>query len=278
MNIPTSQEQKTTDKLSTIGLNEYRMRTEHLLQQTPLNFSFDKNIISHYKKALNYIADKKRALFLAEKMRVDYVFHTVALEGNPMTLPEVKTLIDGITVGGRKVSDAEQVLNINESLSYLLQQVRSNHFQLDKQTACAIQNLVARNEALTWGKFRDSYVSIGGTDYTPPQHELLDSLFEQGRTELLKEEDIVLRAFLTFLWGSLHQFFYDGNKRTSRLLASGILLTHGLPPFMIHSKDQLIYNQTMKEFYDHQEATQALIWLYSYYTEQLQKFGFIKSE
>ncbi|HNN29399.1 MAG TPA: hypothetical protein PKL36_10190, partial [Agitococcus sp.] len=72
MNIPTSQEQKTTDKLSTIGLNEYRMRTEHLLQQTPLNFSFDKNIISHYKKALNYIADKKRALFLAEKMRVDY--------------------------------------------------------------------------------------------------------------------------------------------------------------------------------------------------------------
>lgn len=277
MNIPNSQEQKSANIPKTNDLNEYQMRTEHLLHQTPLNFSFDKNLITHYQNTLNYIADKKRALFLAEKMRVDYIFHTVALEGNPMTLPEVKTLIDGITVGGRKVSDAEQVLNLNESLSYLLQKVRNNHFQLDKQTACSIQNLVARNEALTWGEFRDNYVSISGTDYKPPKHELLDGLFEQGRIELLKEEDVVLRAFLTFLWGSIHQFFYDGNKRTSRLLASGILLNHGLPPFMIHSKDQLIYNQTMKEFYDHQEATQALIWLYSYYKEQLKEFGFMKS-
>jgi hypothetical protein len=29
-----------------------------------------------------------------------------------LTFPEVKTLMDGVTVGGRKVSDQEQVLDI----------------------------------------------------------------------------------------------------------------------------------------------------------------------
>jgi len=74
---------------------------------------------------------------------------------------------------------------------------------------------------------------------------------------------------LTFLWGSINQFFYDGNKRTSRFLANGTLLSAGLPPLTIQAKDQLIYNQVMTRFYDTQDGTQALQWLLTYYSERL---------
>ena len=239
-----------------------------------LNFRFDRQAVAALQAGLRLTGDKRRALFMAEKMRVDFVFHTVALEGNPVTLPEVQTLVDGISVGGRKVSDVEQVLNLNESLTYLIGRVRTSAFTLDAATACTIQGLVARNEALTWGTFRDGKVTIAGTEYEPPAAEQLPALFEAGRLALLQEPDTVLRAFLVFLWGSLSQFFYDGNKRTSRLLCSGILMSAGLPPLMILSKDQLVYNQTMKAFYDTQDATEALRWLYGYYGERIAGFGF----
>lgn len=137
------------------------MSTTPLLEPTSqLNFGYDAAVITSLQASLKLQPDKRRAVFLAEKMRVDFVFHAAALEGNPITFPEVQTLLDGITVGGRKVSDAEQVLNLNQSLSYVLQSVKTNDFTLDKKTACAIQGIVARNEALIWGEFRDQKVFI----------------------------------------------------------------------------------------------------------------------
>lgn len=247
-------------------------------QRAQLNFYYESSVISSLQAHFNFRPDRRRALFLAEKMRVDFVFHTAALEGNPITFPEVQTLLDGITVGGRKVSDTEQVLNLNDSLSYVLQKVQSNTFAFNSETACAIQGIVARNEALTWGSFRDQKVFIAGTDYEPPTAKDLPMVFDNGQNYLMREPDPILRAFLIFLWGSINQFFYDGNKRTSRLLCSGVLMMNGFPPLMLLSKDQLIYNQTMKIFYDTQNATAALEWLYGYYFARITGFGFDSNE
>lgn len=74
-----------------------------------------------------------RALFFSEKLRADFVFDTAALEGNPFTFPEVKTLIEGVTVGGRKQSDAEQVSNINDALSWVIDRVRADALVLDRE-------------------------------------------------------------------------------------------------------------------------------------------------
>lgn len=56
-----------------------------------------------------------RVCFRFHKMLPEFVWEAGVLEGNPFTFPEVKTLLDGITVGGRKVSDQEQILNLAES-------------------------------------------------------------------------------------------------------------------------------------------------------------------
>jgi Fic family protein len=95
------------------------------------------------------------------------------LEGNPLTFPEVKTLMDGVTVGGRKVSDQEQVLNLAESSKHLLALVKSGKFLLNKSTFTEIHALVAAKEFLEWGHFRGEGAE---KNYTPDV-----ALGEQGR-------------------------------------------------------------------------------------------------
>ena len=239
-----------------------------------LRLQYDAVRVAAARDKLHLKPDAARALFMAEKMRPDFVYHTAALEGNPFTFPEVKTLIEGITVGGHKQSDAEQVLNLTLALTHVMGLVKADAFKIDAATACAIQGIVAKREALKWGEFRDGAVFIAGTSYQPPKPADLPLVFAQGEAVINAESDPIFRAFLVFLWGSLNQFFYDGNKRTSRFLAIGTLLTAGYPPLLILAKDQLIYNQVMTRFYDSQDATEALEWLYGYYFERVTGFGF----
>lgn len=241
-----------------------------------LPFSYDREKTLEVRRRIQIQPDPPRALYIAERGRADFVYHTAALEGNPFTFPEVQTLLDGITVGGHKLSDAEQVLRLNRALTYIIAQVKSGSFALTAEAAKTIQALVAENEALAWGTFRSGAVFIAGADYEVPRAEDLPEIFEKGRQALNALDDPIERAFLVFLWGSIVQFFYDGNKRTSRFLCNGILMTAGYPPMMITAKEQLAYNQIMTDFYNTQEATQALIWFYERYLDRLKHFGVIE--
>lgn len=58
---------------------------------------------------------KQELLFTAKRMHSELVYNMTKLEGNPYTYAEVKTLLDGITVGGRKLSDQEQVLRVSRA-------------------------------------------------------------------------------------------------------------------------------------------------------------------
>lgn len=83
----------------------------------------------------------ERACFRFHRMLPEFVWDASSLEGNPFTFPEVQTLLDGVTVGGRKISDQEQVLNLAESSRRLLKLVRGGAFNLDKQTFTEVTTL-----------------------------------------------------------------------------------------------------------------------------------------
>jgi len=96
----------------------------------------------------------ERACFRFHKMLPEFVWDASMLEGNPFTFPEVKTLLDGVTVGGRKISDQEQVLNLAESSKRLLAMVKGGQFEMSKSVFTELNGIVARKEALEWGVFR----------------------------------------------------------------------------------------------------------------------------
>lgn len=69
-------------------------------------------------------SNKEIALLRAEKIHAGIVTDTVNLEGNPFTLPQVQTLLDGVAVGGHKIDDAEQVRNQSDRWKVLIAKVR----------------------------------------------------------------------------------------------------------------------------------------------------------
>lgn len=216
----------------------------------------------------NFAINKRYVLSIAKKDKIDFVYNTSALEGNAMTYPEVQTLLEGITVGGHKLSDEHQVLNQNKSVGLLFDMIEDDIFRVDKNIICKLHFEVAKEEALLWGEFRDANVNIGGTEYLPPKFAQLEEIFAQGIKNMAKINDPILKAITYFLFGARMQFFFDGNKRTSRLVMNGILLSNGYPILNIKAKDKLEFNTKMIEFYDSENYTDALKYLADYYLKQ----------
>jgi hypothetical protein len=189
-------------------------------------------------------ASQERVVFRFRRMLPEYVWDAGVLEGNPFTFPEVKTLLEGVTVGGRKLSDQEQILNLAESAKFLVDLVQRRQFSVDKSTFCSLQGLVARHEALEWGHFRG---------------EGADKVFEAG-TRLLQREvsNPFERGAAFFLFGALQQFFFDGNKRTSRYMMNGILMSEGIDAISIPAIRAGEFNARMVDFYTTRNATDMM--------------------
>lgn len=68
-------------------------------------------------------------------------------------------------------------------------------------------------------------------------------------------------AISLFLQMARQQFFYDGNKRTGRMMMNGILLKNGLPIINLPVSRQLEFNQLMLDFYpnNNEASMQAFI-------------------
>lgn len=211
--------------------------------------------------------------YLAKKDKIDYIYNTSALEGNAMTFPEVQTLLEGITVGGHKISDEQMILNQNRSINLLFNLLQEKKFSLSKDVLVKLHNEVSKEEALEWGKFRSGNVRIGGTDFIPPSHKDLEDIFEQNLKQLKNIKHPINRAISSFLLGTKNQYFYDGNKRTSRLIMNGELLSNGYPLFNIKVKDQLEFNKTMLDYYNTNDIEKAVRSLSKYYINQISELN-----
>lgn len=215
----------------------------------------------------------ERVCFRFHRMLPEFVWDASVLEGNPFTFPEVKTLLDGVTIGGRKISDQEQVLNLAESSKRLLALVKSGQFDLTKEFFTELHSIVARNEALEWGVFRGEGQE---TNYTPdvglgehgrhtplltaPGAPKLNQVFQNG-VAALDDCQPFEKATAFFLFGAMQQFFFDGNKRTSRFMMNGILMSNGIDAISVPAAKAHEFNEKMVRFYLTKDATEMMAFL-----------------
>ncbi|MDT3443083.1 MULTISPECIES: cell filamentation protein Fic [unclassified Pseudofrankia] len=210
----------------------------------------------------------ERAIWRFQRSLPEYVWDAAVLEGNPFTYPEVQTLLDGITVGGRKISDERQVLNLAEAAGELAQLVKTHEFRLSKKVSDRLQLLLARDEALESGHFRGEGketltpgVSLGEFGrYFPPATERggqnLRRIHSQGLEFLTADVDEEFeQAIAYFLFGSLQQFYYDGNKRTARYMMNGHLMSQGMDAISVPAARRHEFNAEMVDFFRHKDGT-----------------------
>lgn len=215
----------------------------------------------------------ERVCFRFHKMLPEFVWDASVLEGNPFTFPEIKTLLDGVTVGGRKVSDQEQILNLVEASKRLLVMVKGGQFALSKPVFTELNGIVARKEALEWGLFRGEgqetnyspHVALGEQGRYSPLPTLagapeLNRVFSDG-VAALQDCEAFERATSFFLFGALQQFFFDGNKRTSRFMMNGVLMLHGIDAISVPAAKAQEFNEKMVDFYLSKDATEMMVFL-----------------
>jgi len=239
-----------------------------------LGLSWDATVIPNVKNVGTRVA-----LFTFKKHMAGFVWDAAQLENNPYTYVEVKTLLDGVTVGGHKVSDTEQVLNLADSSKKLIELVSAGRFEIDKKTFTLLHSIIARNEALEWGVFRgegeevhyNARVHLGelGTHFPPATQAgapELNRIFVEGVSKI-KALPPFEGSLIMFLFGAYFQFFFDGNKRTSRFMMNGWLMKHGYNPISIPAARALEFNSKMVTFYHSKNATEMLAFLLSCYQE-----------
>ncbi|MDD3311196.1 Fic family protein [Pseudodesulfovibrio sp.] len=216
--------------------------------------------------------DKKKALFIAQKVFAELVFDVQSLEGMPFTMPEVQTYIQGITVGGHKVTDEAKLKQQILGWEKLIELVKTDTFAVSKKVACSIQEVIAKDEALEVGQFRSGQVSIAGTEYRPPKADELDDIFAATIEDILELEDIREQAYRLHLDFARNQFFYDGNKRTGLLMLNGHLMSNGYPPLSVPAKRLTEYNTGIIKFYESGDHSEMMTFLKQCHEDMYKRF------
>ena len=201
----------------------------------------------------------------------DMIWDAARLEGNNFTLPEVQTLLDGITVEGKKLEDQKQILALNAGFNEIDQLVKGGEFRLNKRVSDRIHGLVAVHEAIESGNFRgEGLVTSGGAvrlssggvvdgrttgEGGVSLREAHDSLLDYLSTE----PDPRIRALVYAASAIRHQFYFDGNKRTAKLMSSGELLAHGYDAISVPYTRLYEQNLALDELFSTDDATGLMV-------------------
>ncbi len=147
---------------------------------------------------------------------------STAIEGNPLTLPEVKTLADGGVLPGAQPRAVQEILNYFEVLRFIVK--NSNVSTIKIPQVLKLHTIIGRKKALDRGPvgaFRDYKVFVG--NHTPPlptsvpylTEELCEWLNGTGK----EWPALVSSAILHYQFEYIHPFG-DGNGRVGRALAT----------------------------------------------------------
>ena len=200
--------------------------------------------------------NQEKALMLAKREVGVLVHDSVLLEGINFTLPEINTLLEGVTVGGHKLSDQQIAINQGNAWRFLFFSIKNGDFSLSIEFVNALHALAGKEEALEWGRFRSGMVTIAGSDYSPPKVIDLPFKFNEMLVSADGFDDVYDKAVHIFLTMARNQFFYDVNKRMGRLMMNGVLLSAGYPAINLSAKRKLEFNELMMPFYETGDETE----------------------
>ena len=209
------------------------------------------------------VADTVRACARVRRVFDRIVYDTVALEGNPLSFEQVRKLLAGESVDQHPTGARNQVLNQAASWRELLRRVEARSFRCTAEVFKALHALVTREGASSLGRFRDGVATISGTEYRPPAHHELEERFAEGIARIRDISETHAKAMAMFLFAARNQFFFDGNKRTGRLLMNGILLRAGHDAISIPFPRQEEFDGAMLRFYESGDGEEMMKFLAS---------------
>ena len=188
-----------------------------------------------------------QSLFLAKKKWDENVYCGMKMENRAVTFPQTQTILNGVNVPNVQLDDIQALLNMRDAWKFLLNTVDE---EVTFEYWCKLNEYIARNEALEWGMLRTGMVGISGTDYEPPVPDRTKTETELTAILSAKDASATDKALEAFTWGTRGQFFWDGNKRTSLVLANKILISSGAGILTITDKFMEEFNSLLLDYYN----------------------------
>ena len=172
------------------------------------------------------------------------------MEGLNITFPQTKTILDGINVPNLKLGEIQVILNLRDAWKYVINNI---DVPFNIEFICKINELVSRNESIEWGFLRSGRVEITGTSYIPKIP--IKTEVEERIKEICKIENTTERAIEYMLYGMKAQLFWDGNKRTSTIVANKIMIENGNGIIKVPENKLEEFNILLSKYYtdDHKD-------------------------
>ncbi len=205
-----------------------------------------------------YSLNREENIFLAKKELVTIIYNSAKLEGINTTYFDIKTILDGLNVPTMKLDEINCILNLRDAWNFILETI-DNEINLDY--ICKVNSYVSRNESLEWGKLRTGKVGIKGVDYVPELPK--EANVKKEISHYLEETHNTKKAIDLMLYLMREQIFWDGNKRTSMLIANKIMIENGCGIISINEDKINEFNKLLTDFYNTNEKQEIENFIYN---------------
>lgn len=186
---------------------------------------------------------------LQKDARVRNTHSSTAIEGNPLTLEQVRLLEEGQPLPTEPQRAKREVLNYLAGLRFIEQRAKKKtitHEDVLKLHAIIASDVMDQGQA---GRYRDIRVRVG--KYLPPAPEmvsgLMAELLEWWNTKSAQWSPVISSAVIHYQFEAIHPFA-DGNGRTGRALALCELYRRGFDTHHIFSVDE-VYWENRPRYY-----------------------------
>lgn len=194
---------------------------------------------------------------LQKDARVRNTHCSTAIEGNPLTLEQVRELEEGRPLAAVTERSQREVLNYFAGLRHIEKNAKTKI--LNHEHVLRLHSIIAASvmDQGTAGRYRDIMVRVGKHVPPPPEQVsgLMRELLDWWNKEAPKWSPVLSSGIIHFQFEEIHPFA-DGNGRTGRMLALWELYRRGFDSHHIFSVDE-VYWEDRPRYYAALQAVRA---------------------
>jgi len=201
----------------------------------------------HQRTANQPFAIQKKEL---ERLIIELSWKSSKIEGNTYSLLDTEKLIlEHKEAPGHDKKEARMILNHKDAFTF----VHGNRKLFHTLTGANLEQLhsVLVKELSVGTGLRQKPVGVTGSKYQPLDnvHQIREAV-ETLSAAIARAKTPYAKALLALLGISYIQPFNDGNKRTARLMANALLLSHNCAPLSYRSVEEQDYREATLVFYE----------------------------
>lgn len=187
---------------------------------------------------------------IMEESYYHHIYHTVAIEGNTLSLSEIRHIIETrYAVPGKSLEEQNEVIGMHAAMKYVNTTLVSRIGSVTINDVLEIhRRVLGYVDPVEAGRFRTTQVFVG--HHIPPhprevEKQMLELVQWLNSEDAMSLHPVEFAALAHYKLVYVHPFI-DGNGRTSRLLMNLILMQAGYPPITIRKEQRSEYYDALE--------------------------------